>query len=181
MDLIGLQEAFAGFGSSGFGIQVIPPPIVEDLQDNDPGDLKSGEIPFTLFHGVPVGSHVDPSLTITVTGRPFRGTLNHLAGAKVTESPVQYTASGSPGSVSGRRAYIVDFGANLTVLSLNMIDPGLTGKISPVKPISLRWRSARPPIRVTSPDAPIMATERGRRRTSRLPVMVGPIMEDSAD
>jgi hypothetical protein len=72
---------------------------------------------------------VDPSLTITVTGRPFRGTLDHLAGAKVTESPVQYNANGAPGSVTGQRAYIVDFGASLSVLSLNMIDPGLTGTI----------------------------------------------------
>jgi len=127
MELFGVQESF--IGSSGFGIQIIPPPIIEILEDNDPGDTQSGEIPFTLFHGVPVGSHVDPSLTITVTGRPFRGTLDHLAGAKVTESPVQYTANGSPGSVSGRRAYIVDFGASLSVLSLNMIDPGQTGTI----------------------------------------------------
>jgi hypothetical protein len=131
MEVVGMQETAFGMQEAlGFGIQVIPPTtIIEILADNDPGDPRSGEIPFTLFQQVPVGSHVDPSLSITVTGRPFRGTLDHLAGAKVTESPVRYDGNGAPGSVGGQRAYIVDFGASLSVLSLNMIDPGLTGTI----------------------------------------------------
>ena len=117
---------FLNLNVSGFGINIIPPEIfIGLLEDNDPGDRESGDRAFPLFHGVPVGSHVDPSLSVTVTGRPFRGTLDHLAGAKVTESPVVYGGNGAPGGTG--KAYIVDFGVSLSVLELHMIDPDRSG------------------------------------------------------
>jgi len=113
-----------------FGVQdVTHAAAVHLIVDHDPGDLSSGHAPIPLFRQVPVGTQVDPGLSLTVTGRPFKGTLDHLAGAKVTASPVAYNSQGSAGPPDGQLAYIVDFGVSLSVLNLDMIDPQGTGGI----------------------------------------------------
>jgi hypothetical protein len=109
-----------------FGVQEV---IADLIVDNNPGDPSSGESDIPLFRSVPVGTQVDPGLPLTVTGRPFKGTLNHLADAKVTASPVAYDSNGSAGRVGGQPAYIVDFGVSLSVLNLDMIDPAGAGGI----------------------------------------------------
>ena len=113
-----------------FGVQEVAQAAIADfIARDDPGDPSSGDTAISLFHQVPVGTQVDPGLLLTVTGRPFKGTLDHLAGAKVTVSPVAYDADGSAGPVGGQPAYIVDFGVSLSVLNLDMIDPDRTGGI----------------------------------------------------
>ena len=113
-----------------FGVQEVAHAAAADLiAGNDPGDLSSGDAAIPLFHQVPVGTQVDPGLPLTVTGRPFKGTLDHLAGAKVTISPVAYGSHGSAGPPGGQPAYIVDFGVSLSVLNLDMIGPDGTGGI----------------------------------------------------
>ena len=113
-----------------FGVQDVAHSAAATLlADNDPGDPSSGDAAFSLLHQVPVGTQVDPGLPLTVTGRPFKGTLNHLAGAKVTASPVAYDSHGSAGQPGGQPAYIVDFGVSLSVLNLDMIDPQGMGGI----------------------------------------------------
>jgi hypothetical protein len=96
------------------------------LPDGGPGDTELGDAPIPLFHQVPVGTQVDPGVALTVTGRPFSGTLDHLTGAKVTASPVAYGGDGTAGPASDHPAYIVDFGVSLSVLKLDMI--GSIGK-----------------------------------------------------
>ncbi len=113
-----------------FGVQdVIHAAAANRIVDNDPGDQSSGDADISLLQQVPAGTQVDPALLLTVTGRPFKGTLDHLAGAKVTTSPVAYDSHGSAGPPDGQYAYIVDFGVSLSVLNLDMIDPEGTGGI----------------------------------------------------
>jgi len=92
------------------------------IAGHDPGDPSSGDAVIPLFRQVPAGTQVDPGVALTVSGRPFKGTLDHLAGAKVTASPVAYSSRGSAGPAGAQAAYIVDFGVTLSVLNLDMID-----------------------------------------------------------
>jgi hypothetical protein len=124
------RVSVSGALAEQFGVEEITQgAIVGLIVGNDPGDLSSGDVTIPLFHQVPVGTQVDPGLRLTVTGHPFKGTLDHLAGAKVTVSPVAYRMDGSAGPVGAQLAYIVDFGVSLSVLNLDMIDPNGTGGI----------------------------------------------------
>ena len=124
------RVSVSGALAEQFGVQEVAQAAIADLiVGNDPGDPSSGDVAIPLFHQVPVGTQVDPGLPLSVTGRPFKGTLDHLAGAKVTASPVAYGGDGSAGPPGGQPAYIVDFGVSLSVLNLDMIDPDGTGGI----------------------------------------------------
>jgi hypothetical protein len=124
------QVSVSGALAEQFGVQeIVQGTIAGLILGNDPGDLSSGDVTIPLFLQVPVGTQVDSGLGLTVTGRPFKGTLAHLAGAKVTVSPVAYGKDGSAGPVGAQSAYIVDFGVSLSVLNLDMIDPDGTGGI----------------------------------------------------
>ena len=125
-----IEGSQAGTLAEQFGVQdVVHAVAVGLIADNDPGDPSSGDAAFPLFQQAPAGTQVDPGLSLTVTGRPFTGTLDHLAGAKVTLSPVAYDSDGTAQPPGRQPAYIVDFGVSLSVLNLDMIDPDGTGAI----------------------------------------------------
>ena len=125
-----IEGSQAGTLAGQFGVQeVVHAVAVGLIADNDPGDPSSSDAAFPLFQQAPAGTQVDPGLSLTVTGRPFTGTLDHLAGAKVTASPVAYGSDGTAQPPGRQLAYIVDFGVSLSVLNLDMIDPDGTGAI----------------------------------------------------
>src|SRR6266568_2185008 len=89
----------------------------------DPSDLvPGGKAEAELFSGEP-GSFVN-SISVTVSGAPFRGVIEALTGAKVTLSSIIYDASGSRISSEGKtgQAFIVDFGGIRSIMQLEMLE-----------------------------------------------------------
>lgn len=128
--------------------------------DEPPDDTASGSVPVTLFDSLPPGTRANPGITLTVTGRPFHGLLENLAGARSNPSPVVYDSNGAPqSSVSGQDAFIIDFGVSVSLLGLELTDPN-----APDITLVLPWlgtdfspRSAFPPAPAQFP-LPVPAT-----------------------
>ncbi len=96
---------------------------IRTRKDIDPSDLiPGGKAEAELFPGEP-GSFVN-SISVTVTGTPFRGVIEAMTGAKVTLSPILYDTSGSKISSGGKseQAFVVDFGGIRSIMLLELLD-----------------------------------------------------------
>jgi hypothetical protein len=104
------------------------PPVADDARS---GTLKE----FLLFALLGTDSRATSKLrpALTVAGRGFHGKLADLSGATVTTSPTAFASDGIPGPpTAGQRAFILDFGVPVSVLSLE------TGSASPIT-LVLPW------------------------------------------
>ncbi len=85
-------------------------------------DLDSGQYDGELLDLQP-GSRVTRA-DLSISGKTFHGKLEHLEGAKVTESPVVFTANDKQATAAQTKAYLVDFGRIVSVMKLEMAAPG---------------------------------------------------------
>ncbi len=83
-----------------------------------PEDLDSGQYEGGLLDLQP-GSRVTRA-ELSVSGKTFHGKIKNLEGAKISESPVVFTATGKQATDAQTKAYIVDFGRIVSVMKLEM-------------------------------------------------------------
>lgn len=102
-----------------------------DLGTNLLDHASSGDVELPLGELAP-GSNVTRAV-VRVSGEAFRGLLKNFRGTRVTRSPLVFDSKGAAApSVSGQRAFIIDFAGVRSVFGLAL--PANKGKIVLVLP-----------------------------------------------
>ena len=115
------------FGQSYFDLYAAEFDLGSALLDH----ASSGDIEIALGELAP-GSNVTHA-AVRVSGEAFRGLLKNFRGTRVTKSPLVFDSNGAAApSVSGQRAFIIDFAGVRSVLGLAL--PADEGKIVLVLP-----------------------------------------------